>query len=180
MAWLNPSTWWYWTVSHGVTVSNHLTLLDNLSWWNDFTSHYWTPSLNMLLDSFICGYCTMSPQFTGKSHLLTGWNDFKRHYWTALPYVIGHFHLAILNHITWYYWTSTVSSKVPGQFHLALLDRIIWRHWTVSTGVTEPYHLMLLNSFPWYYWTCWTVSLALLKHITWRNKTAIELFNMQR
>ena len=92
----------------------------------------------------------------------------------------------VTDSFTWRYWT--VSPDVTGQFHLTLLDRITWRYWTVSPGVTEPHHLMLLNSFTWRYWTVsfvitepiWQFHLALPKPITWRNRTAIELFNMQR
>ena len=47
----------------------------------------------------------------------------------------------------------TVSLDVTGHFHLVLLDRITWRYWTVSPGVTKPHHLMLLDSFTWRYWT---------------------------
>ena len=38
------------------------------------------------------------------------------------------------------------------QFHQALLNHITWLYWTVSPGVTGPYHLTLLDSFTLRYW----------------------------
>ena len=99
-------------------------------------------------------------------------------YWTVL--------MAWLKLITWRHW----------QFHLALLNRITWRYWTVLPGVTVPHHLMLLDSFTWRYWTVssdvtgwfhlpWlnlldSFTLRYRNLFTWRYRTAIELFNMQR
>ena len=64
--------------------------------------------------------------------------------------------MAWLELLTWRHWqfhlALNVSHDVTGQFHLALLDRITWCYWTVSPGVTEPHHLMLLDSFTWRYW----------------------------
>ena len=63
-------------------------------------------------------------------------NRISWHYWTVLPGVTGPYHLTLLDSFTWRYWT--VSPDVTGQFHLALLDRITWRYWAVSLVMTEP------------------------------------------
>ena len=110
----------------------------------------------------------------------------------------------ILRKDIWSYWAVLMAwlKLITGrhwQFHLVLLDRITWRYWTVSPGVTEPHHLMLVDSFTWRYWTVspditgpfhltlqyhrtptGQFHLALLKPITLRYRTALELFNMQR
>ena len=95
--------------------------------------------------------------------------------------------LMLLDSFTWRYRTISPDVPEPNQFHLRLLDSFIWRYRTVSPDVIGQFHLALLNRITWCYWTVSPgitepseqFHLALLKLI-WRNKTAIEQFNVQR
>ena len=63
-------------------------------------------------------------------------------FWGKISGVTGPVLMAWLKLITWRHW----------QFHQALLNHITWLYWTVSPGVTGSYHLTLLDSFTLRYW----------------------------